>query len=161
MIMFVTFVTQTCRPAARSSRVNRGIVNNLWPESLASQTGPNPRRRLPSPDSRLHLASGVDLTSSVSNVVSALKAKVPDVESTTHVFFTAYIAADDFQAAKQINTSILDIAMRAVEQLAPNLETVILQTGGKGYGVEFDSKYKLHSRGANPVVMEYQRTNSG
>jgi hypothetical protein len=31
MIMFVTFITQTCRPAARSSRVNRGIVINLWP----------------------------------------------------------------------------------------------------------------------------------
>lgn len=105
------------------------------------------------PDPRLHLASGVDLTSSVSNVVSALKAKIPDVESTTHVFFTAYIAAGDFQATKQINTSILDVAVRAVEQLAPNLETVILQTGGKGYGLEFPDKVPI----TPPLREDYPR----
>lgn len=69
---------------------------------------------LPS-DPRLQLASGVNLTGSVSSVVSSLKAKVKHVESTTHVFFTAYIAADDFQTAKEINTSILDVAVRAIE----------------------------------------------
>jgi hypothetical protein len=69
---------------------------------------------LPS-DPRLQLASGVDLTGSVSSVVSSLKGKVKNVESTTHVFFTAYIAADDFQAAKQINTSMLDVAIRTVK----------------------------------------------
>ena len=49
---------------------------------------------LPS-DPRLQLANGVDLTGSVESVVSSLKEKVKNVETTTHVFFTAYIAADD------------------------------------------------------------------
>jgi hypothetical protein len=85
-------------------------------------------------DPRLQLASGVDMTGSVDSVISSLKEKVKNVESTTHVFFMAYIAVDDlaiatddFHTAKQINTSILSVAIRAVEQLAPNtLQSVIL-----------------------------------
>ena len=97
---------------------------------------------LPS-DARLQLANGIDLIGSVESVVSSLKGKVKNVDTTTHVFFTAYIAADDFGTAKKVNTSILDVAIRAVEQLASNLQSVILQTGGKGYGVEFPDKVTI------------------
>src|SRR5947207_15085441 len=31
MVMFATFITQTCRLTARSSQLNRGIVIDLWP----------------------------------------------------------------------------------------------------------------------------------
>jgi hypothetical protein len=107
---------------------------------------------LPS-DPRLQLANGVDLTGSVESVVSSLKGKIKNVETTTHVFFTAYIAADDFETAKKINTSILDVAIRAIEHLAPKLQSVILQTGGKGYGVEFPDKVTITA----PLREDYPR----
>lgn len=107
---------------------------------------------LPS-DPRLQLANGVDLTGSVESVVSSLKEKVKNVETTTHVFFTAYIAAGDLETAKKINTSILDVAIRAVEQLAPKLQRVILQTGGKGYGVEYPDKVTITA----PLREDYPR----
>jgi hypothetical protein len=105
------------------------------------------------PDPRLQLANGVDLTGSVESVVSSLREKVKNVETTTHVFFTAYIAAGDFGAVKKINTSILDVAIRAVEQLAPKLRSVILQTGSKGYGVEFPDKVTITA----PLREDYPR----
>ncbi len=97
---------------------------------------------LPS-DPRLALASGIDLTSSVPSVITALKSKVAHISSTTHVYFTAYIEKPDFQSAKEINTSILETAIKALDEICPNLETVILQTGGKGYGVEFSDKVTI------------------
>ncbi|KAL9088367.1 MAG: hypothetical protein Q9159_003141 [Coniocarpon cinnabarinum] len=90
-------------------------------------------------DSRLHLASGVDLTQSVSAVQALLKEKVALVETVTHVFFTAYIETPDYPSLVQVNKDLLETAMKAVDQLcgATHLQHVILQTGGKAYGVEF------------------------
>lgn len=91
--------------------------------------------RLPN-DERLQLASGVDLTGSVQDVVKALKDKVKHVDSVSHVFFMAYIdPGKGFDALREINTQILKTAIEAVLQVTNKLETVILQTGGKGYGV--------------------------
>lgn len=39
-------------------------------------------------DSRIHIASGIDFTKSVETVAKALKEKIPDVASVTHVFYT-------------------------------------------------------------------------
>ena len=38
-------------------------------------------------DDRIQIASGIDLTKSADEVVAALRAKVPDVETISHVFF--------------------------------------------------------------------------
>jgi hypothetical protein len=38
-------------------------------------------------DDRITIASGIDLTKSASEVASALKEKVPDIDSVSHVFF--------------------------------------------------------------------------
>lgn len=44
----------------------------------------------------------------------------------------AYIHTTDFQRLNEVNTKLIDVAVRAIEQVAPKLEVVILQTGGKG-----------------------------
>jgi hypothetical protein len=44
----------------------------------------------------------------------------------------AYIQTDDFESLGKVNTGLLEVAVRAVEEVAPNLESVVLQTGGKG-----------------------------
>ncbi|KAI9721321.1 MAG: hypothetical protein M1828_005181 [Chrysothrix sp. TS-e1954] len=94
-------------------------------------------------DPRLQLASAIDLTSSVDSVVAALKQKVKSVETVTHVFFTAYIEKPDFQSLKAVNVDLCKTAISAIDQISPNIQAVILQTGGKGYGVEFTDKLSI------------------
>ena len=93
---------------------------------------------LPS-DSRLHLASGVDLTQPRKTVEALLKQKVPLVETVTHVFFTAYIDKPDYPSLVKVNTDLIETAIKALDTLAgaTHLQHVVLQTGGKAYGVEF------------------------
>jgi hypothetical protein len=94
-------------------------------------------------DERLQLVSGIDLTGSVDSVKSSMKEKINGVETVTHVIFTAYIEKPDFEALRTVNTDILKTGIGALEQLAPKLETVVLQTGGKAYGVEFSDKLEI------------------
>ncbi|KAF9878589.1 sirq protein [Colletotrichum karsti] len=91
---------------------------------------------LPS-DPRLKIASGIDFTKSVEEVARSMKEKIPDVNTVSHVFFTAYIQTNDFESLKVKNTNLLEVAVRAIEQVSPSFKTIILQTGGKGYGLEF------------------------
>lgn len=63
----------------------------------------------------------------------------------THVFFTAYIQKETFAELKSINNTLLRIAAESISALAPKLKTIILQTGGKHYGVEFTDKLTLHT----------------
>lgn len=88
--------------------------------------------------------SGIDLTGSVNDVVSAMKQKIKGIESTTHIVFTAYIEKPDFETLRTVNVNILKTAITAVDQLAPHLQTVVLQTGGKAYGVEFSDKLEIN-----------------
>ncbi|KAJ4346138.1 hypothetical protein N0V95_005691 [Ascochyta clinopodiicola] len=94
-------------------------------------------------DSRLNLVNGVDLTKSVPEVVQMLTEKVDEARTISHVFFTAYIQTDDFESLKKVNTALLDTAIRAIEKVSPNLKIVVLQTGGKGYGLEFPDKVTI------------------
>ena len=86
-----------------------------------------------SPDPRISLVSGIDLTKSVPDVVKLLREKIPDVNTISHVFFTAYVATNDFESLREVNTSLLETAIRSIEEVSENLEVVILQTGGKGF----------------------------
>ncbi|KAF6814740.1 sirq protein [Colletotrichum plurivorum] len=95
-------------------------------------------------DPRLQIASGIDFTKSVDEAARSLKEKIPDVDTVTHVFFTGkslrefpYIQTDDFESLRVKNTALLEIAIKAVAKVAPKLKAFILQTGGKGYGLEF------------------------
>ncbi|KAA8916066.1 hypothetical protein TRICI_001789 [Trichomonascus ciferrii] len=94
-------------------------------------------------DPRINIVPGIDLTGSVDNVVKALKEKVESVETVNTVYFCAYIQTSDFESLKKVNTDLLRVAIEAVEQVAPKLEAVILQTGGKGYGFEFPDKVEI------------------
>ncbi|KAL7757111.1 hypothetical protein ACKLNR_014104 [Fusarium oxysporum f. sp. zingiberi] len=94
-------------------------------------------------DDRIQLASGIDLTKSVNEVVATLREKVPHIETVSHVFFTAYIPKDDFESLKAVNTSLLEVALRAIEKVSPKFEVFILQTGGKGYGLEFPKEVNI------------------
>lgn len=108
---------------------------------------------LPS-DPRLFLASGVDLTQPVSTVKTLLLEKVPQVHAVTHVFFTAYIEKPDYPSLVKVNTDLVTTAIQALDELAgkTHLRHVILQTGGKAYGVEF----VLQGIQINPPLTESQ-----
>lgn len=43
----------------------------------------------------------------------------------------AYMQQPDYDALREVNVSLLKTAIAAVDALSPNLEHVILQTGGK------------------------------
>ncbi|TKX21850.1 hypothetical protein C1H76_5944 [Elsinoe australis] len=94
-------------------------------------------------DDRIQIVSGVNLTKSEDEVATTLRQSVPDIDTVSHVFFTAYIHEDGFEKLKKTNTALLDVAVRAIEKLSPNLKSVILQTGGKGYGLEFPKEVKI------------------
>lgn len=85
-------------------------------------------------DPRINLVNGVDLTKPSSEVQQLLKQKVPDIDTVSHVFFTAYIAKDTYDDLREVNAVLLRNAIEAVSALAPGLKTVVLQTGGKHYG---------------------------
>ncbi|KAE8420982.1 hypothetical protein BDV36DRAFT_305555 [Aspergillus pseudocaelatus] len=94
-------------------------------------------------DPRLNIVSGIDLTGSVEEIIDQLKSKVEEVETVDIVFFCAYIQTNDFQSLKKVNTDLLRTATLAISAAAPNLEAVILQTGGKGYGLEFPKEINI------------------
>lgn len=96
-------------------------------------------------DDRLQLVPGIDLTGQLDAVVSAMKQKIKDVDTVSHVIFTAYIEKPDYDALRKVNTELLRTAITAIDQLAPNLKAVTLQTGGKAYGVEFSKDLKLNT----------------
>ena len=92
-------------------------------------------------DPRLQLISGIDLTRDVETVKKELEKKVKDIHEVTHVFFMgirnpivltiAYIEKKSYEELVPVNVALLKTAVTAVDALAPNLEHVILQTGGK------------------------------
>ncbi|KAE8380460.1 hypothetical protein BDV26DRAFT_302894 [Aspergillus bertholletiae] len=96
-----------------------------------------------SDDSRLNIVSGIDLTGSMEEVIGQLKSKVQGVDTVDIVFFCAYIQTSDFQSLRKVNIDLLRTAILAISAVAPNLEAVILQTGGKGYGLEFPKETKV------------------
>ncbi|KAL4863148.1 hypothetical protein BDV12DRAFT_177842 [Aspergillus spectabilis] len=101
-------------------------------------------------DDRLNIVSGIDLTQPVEVVKALLKEKINDVESVDVVFFCAYIQTGDFQSLRKVNTDLLRTAIESISAVSPELKAVILQTGGKGYGLEFpkevDIRPPLHEK---------------
>ncbi|RDK46565.1 hypothetical protein M752DRAFT_310088 [Aspergillus phoenicis ATCC 13157] len=93
-------------------------------------------------DDRLRIVSGIDLTQPVEAVRALLKDKIDDVESVDVVFFCAYIQTSDFQSLRKVNTDLLRTAIEAISAVSSELKAVILQTGGKGYGLEFPKEIR-------------------
>ncbi|KAL4996677.1 hypothetical protein BDV10DRAFT_202277 [Aspergillus recurvatus] len=94
-------------------------------------------------DDRLKIVSGIDLTRSVEVVKAQLKEKVEKVELVDVVFFCAYIQTGDFQSLRKVNTDLLQTAVEAISAVSSELKVVILQTGGKGYGLEFPKEVDI------------------
>ncbi|KXH28548.1 hypothetical protein CNYM01_13465 [Colletotrichum nymphaeae SA-01] len=129
--------------------------------------------RLPADDPRLALVSGIDFTKTVDEVAAALRDKIPDVETVSHVFYTgtfksvpktrlhrtqengaltnfcfadvAYINADESKGQAAANIDLLSVAIRAIEKVSPRLAFVVLQTGGKGYGLMYPDNVTLRT----------------
>lgn len=98
--------------------------------------------RLPN-DPRITLVSGIDFSKSESEVKSTLSSKISNLSAITHVFFTAYVAKPTYPELVSVNSHFCQVALSSLSSLCPALESVILQTGGKAYGVEFADKVEL------------------
>ncbi|KAF7563272.1 hypothetical protein G7046_g864 [Stylonectria norvegica] len=87
--------------------------------------------------SKLQLVSGIDILTpkGQSGLEEELKSKVKHMNEITHVYFFAYIMDADPAKEISINVDLLSRAVKAVQELAPNLSFVVLPTGTKAYGV--------------------------
>ncbi|TDZ17350.1 Short chain dehydrogenase sirQ [Colletotrichum orbiculare MAFF 240422] len=87
-------------------------------------------------DDRLNVISGVDLLgSSVEEISNALRAQAPDIAEVTHAYFLAYKANSAPLVEVKENEILLRRAITALDSLAPSLEFVVLQHGGRYYGL--------------------------
>lgn len=81
---------------------------------------------------KLQVVSGLNLLEGdQSSLENAIKDKVEDVGSVTHVYFFAYIMDPDPPKEISINIELLKRAVEAVEHLSNKLEWVVLPTGTK------------------------------
>jgi len=86
-------------------------------------------------DDRLQIVSGIDLLKgSQKDLEAALRDQVKDLEMITHVYYLAYKASKDMQKELEDAVSMFKRSTIAMDQLCPNLEFVVLQTGAKMYG---------------------------
>lgn len=127
---------------------------------------------LPCDDERLSVVGGIDLTLPVQVVKKRLEENISSIADVTHVIYTgrwpagrrgsrdtkihgmasiahfgdtAYTVPADSSpmALRAANDAMLDTAIKATSSLAPRLESVVLQTGGKAYGLLFWEHVKL------------------
>ncbi|KAL4756135.1 uncharacterized protein BDW70DRAFT_154435 [Aspergillus foveolatus] len=67
-----------------------------------------------------------------------------NIHSMDHNLCSVLFSKDDFQSLRKVNTGLLQAAIEAISAIAPELKAVILQTGGKGYGLEFPKEVDIH-----------------
>ena len=67
---------------------------------------------------------------------SSLSGKMKDLcGPVTHAFFSSYVHKDDFAELNTANQQLFENFLKALVETAPNLENVLLQTGGKYFNV--------------------------
>ncbi|KAM0255701.1 hypothetical protein ACHAPA_012384 [Fusarium lateritium] len=109
---------------------------------------------------KLQIVSGIDILTpkGISGLADELRSKVKYVAEITHVYFFAYVMDVDPAKEISINVDMLSRAIKAIEQLAPNLSFVVLPTGTKAYGVhlfdEFPFKEDLPLKESLPRIPE-------
>jgi nucleoside-diphosphate-sugar epimerase len=74
----------------------------------------------------------LDFTNDVQTLVQQMGGICGDV---THAYFCSYVHKDDFDELNTANAALFESFLDALEQTAPRLENVTLQTGGKYYNV--------------------------
>ena len=71
-----------------------------------------------------------------SNPASELAPKMRDLcKTVTHAYFSSYVHKDDFAELNTANSALFENFLHALVEVAPSLENVTLQTGGKHYNV--------------------------
>ena len=74
----------------------------------------------------------IDFLKPASELIPTLK---DSLSSVTHVYFSSYIHNNNFVALNASNEALFQNFIASVPQVAPNLQNIVLQTGGKHYGV--------------------------
>lgn len=74
----------------------------------------------------------LDFSHPVDTLVADMKQLCSD---TTHAFFSSYIHKDDFAELNSANQGLFENFLNALTEVAPSLENVTLQTGGKHYNL--------------------------
>lgn len=63
--------------------------------------------------------------------------------SVTHAYFSSYVHKDDFEDLNSANQALFENFLSAIVRVAPELQSVALQTGGKYYNVSCTRQGKL------------------
>jgi hypothetical protein len=106
---------------------------NTWKRAHALFNRPlfQPQTQWPE-DSRLNMVSGIDLLAhSQESLEKDLVQKIPDIGEVTHVYYLAYKAGMDIQKEMDEAVDMFSKAVKAVDNLCPALEFVVLQIGSK------------------------------
>ncbi|KAG6368960.1 hypothetical protein INS49_003179 [Diaporthe citri] len=100
---------------------------------------------LPANEQRVRLISGIDFTRPVDEVKAQLIEKITDIDTVTHVIYTAYRVPPEKgpMPLRAANDALLETSITAITALAPRIRSVILQTGGKAYGLLFSEHIDL------------------
>ncbi|KAF6814858.1 sirq protein [Colletotrichum sojae] len=108
-----------------------------WSRVHALFNRPIPRDETAWPDDeRLNVMSGIDLlNSSVEEISAAMRSQAPDIANVTHAYFLAFRANPDPAEEVRENLTLLRNAITALDALAPKLGFVVLQHGGRYYGL--------------------------
>ncbi|PLB36008.1 SDR family oxidoreductase [Aspergillus candidus] len=89
-------------------------------------------------DPRLELHSGINLRSSLDDVLGQLR-KIPNVDEVTHVYYLAYSNAtaysENVMDIRDINVNMTSNAVHACDRLCTQMKFFVLQTGTNNYGV--------------------------
>ncbi|KAH8688921.1 hypothetical protein GQ44DRAFT_632189 [Phaeosphaeriaceae sp. PMI808] len=106
----------------------RNTTSSQWSQIIVTSRHP---LKTHSQDSRITFVA-LDFLQEPSKLASDL-AKVAD--KVTHAYFSSYVHRDDFSELSAANSSLFENFLSALTKVAPNLENVTLQTGGKCYNV--------------------------
>lgn len=87
--------------------------------------------RLPLDDPRLVFVA-IDFSKSVEELIHLMKLTCSE---TTHAFFSSYVHKDSFEELASANCSLFENFLLSLIEVAPLLENVTLQTGGKHYNL--------------------------
>ncbi|KAL9594508.1 MAG: hypothetical protein Q9219_007002 [cf. Caloplaca sp. 3 TL-2023] len=130
--------------------VNRpfSIQDSFWPEESPARP-------------ELQLVPGVNLTeATVESLVKLLDTSVKGIANVTHVFYFVYKSENDAAEELQVNRSMLECAVGALNRICPKLEFVVFPSGSKAYGIHipggiFQAPYK---ESFGPLPDPYQKT---
>ncbi|KAF9072204.1 hypothetical protein BDP27DRAFT_1290701 [Rhodocollybia butyracea] len=106
------------------------LVNRPFELAHAGWTTNNPR------GPKIQLVPHVNLMErSVEQFATDLNKRVEGLETVTHAFYFAYNQNDDAKVEVEMNCSMFDRALGALEQFCPDLEFVVFPGGTRAYGI--------------------------